>query len=78
MKKLMVLLCCMSSILIFTACGKSENSGEVSKYFDIVRIASSGENAIYCDRNTKVLYYKLYGGFTPIYNADGTLKLYEE
>lgn len=34
---------------------------------------------VYYDKNTKVMYYAAcYYGITPIYNADGTLKLYED
>ena len=33
---------------------------------------------IICDKNTKVMYLVTSNGVTPIYNADGTLKLYVE
>ena len=33
----------------------------------------------YYDTDTKVIYVRsYYGGMTPLYNPDGTLKLYEE
>ena len=38
-------------------------------------------SAILVDKNTKVMYYwnmSSAGGFTPIYNEDGSLELYEE
>lgn len=41
-----------------------------------------GGSVLFYDKSTKVMYLFVkhgYGaGFTPLYNADGTLKLYEE
>ena len=52
----------------------------VSEYCDLVKIESGVSETIYYDRNTKVMYCLIneYSGITPIYNADGTLKLYKE
>lgn len=58
----------------------------VSTYCDMVLIADerfSGNGAVYYDKNTKVMYYVLRAGesrngITPIYNADGSLKLYDD
>ena len=55
-----------------------------NKYIDLVTIYENlnyGTKVCY-DRNTKVMYFiknSVYQfGITPIYNADGSLKLYEE
>lgn len=62
-------------------------SAEASEYLDLVKIEDentprkhNGAN-IYYDRNTKVMYFgdysnSNYGWMCPIYNADGSLKLY--
>lgn len=54
----------------------------VSEYCDLVKIESGVSETIYYDRNTTVMYCLIkqsdeYSGMTPIYNADGTLKLYK-
>lgn len=65
-------------------------SAEASDYLDLVKIEGRYENTpiihdsanIYYDRNTKVMYFGYYsnshyGWMCPIYNADGSLKLYD-
>ena len=55
-----------------------------NKYIDLVTIYQSDNAGTYVcyDRNTKVMYFIKSSGYkfgiTPIYNADGSLKLYEE
>ena len=81
MKKLITLLCCISSILMFTGCSNSSEdykNGDGSKYFDLMVIETDVNKVIICDKNTKVMYLVTSNGVTPIYNADGTLKLYVE
>lgn len=82
---LAVIMMCMS----LTACGggkdiETTESDIGNKYFDLVYIYEDkimGTRVGY-DRNTGVMYftYTTYYkfGITPIYNADGSLKLYEE
>lgn len=55
-----------------------------NKYIDLVTIYQNdfaGTSVCY-DRNTKVMYFIKDSGYrfgiTPIYNTDGSLKLYEE
>lgn len=52
----------------------------ISEYCDLVKIESGVSETIYYDKNTKVMYCLIneYSSITPIYNADGMLKLYEE
>ena len=55
-----------------------------NKYFDLVKIYDSGgiggEEVVY-DKNTNVMYFIMcsghWFGITPIYNSDGSVKLYE-
>ena len=66
---------------------KPEPSNYANKYIDLVNIYEDTDNIggmivrVAYDRETKVLYLITSGnndsGITPIYNADGTLKLYE-
>lgn len=55
-----------------------------NKYIDLVTIYQSDNAGTYVcyDRNTTVMYFIKSSGYkfgiTPIYNADGSLKLYEK
>ena len=88
-KKLLYLI----SILIISAsfitgCSftKTVNAEEVIKspnteYCDFEIVDSNYYVLILRDKNTNVLYFwsmSYSGGITPIYNEDGSLKLYEE
>lgn len=59
-------------------------SSAANKYIDLVVIYEnlSQQTEVMYDKNTGVMYFhrdSRYDNFmTPIYNADGTLKLYEE
>ncbi len=61
-----------------------EQSSVANKYIDLVVIYEnlSQQTEVMYDKNTGVMYFHRdarYDSFiTPIYNADGTLKLYEE
>ena len=61
-----------------------EPTSAANKYIDLVVIYEnlSQQTEVMYDKNTGVMYFhrdSRYDSFmTPIYNADGTLKLYEE
>lgn len=60
-----------------------KNSDIGNKYIDLVTIYKGDENTeVLYDRNTKVMYFLKRSGYqfgiTPIYNSDGTVKLYDE
>ncbi|MBQ2396255.1 MAG: hypothetical protein II304_04320 [Bacteroidales bacterium] len=77
----------MSIILVFSISGCSNvmNPNDVldspnSRLVDFEIIDDNFYGFILVDKNTNVMYYWVgadVGGITPIYNADGTLKLYE-
>lgn len=54
----------------------------IESYFDLEVICEKGARQICYDKNTNVLYYKFHGvdfyDITPIFNSDGTPKLYKE
>lgn len=61
-----------------------ENSNLGNKYIDLVAVCKDNEHntEVLYDRNTKVMYFVKHTGsefgITPIYNSDGTVKLYNE
>lgn len=65
---------CTSVVNIDTTI-KSPNS----KLCDFEVVETNYYGAILVDKNTNVLYYWIHKyGMTPIYNSDGTVKLYGE
>lgn len=63
----------------------------ITKYFNLVTVCEedlyslgmvAGSEKIVYDKNTNVMYYiydySYQWGITPIYNSDGTVKLYEK
>ena len=54
-----------------------------NEYIHLITVCDRDDgNVVAYDEDTKVLYLCVYGystmGITPIYNSDGSLKLYEE
>ena len=90
-KNLAILLGCATLIiLLLTACGTTtiqytQNTNNVWNQFVLVEKQKSiidwGTLYIVYDKDTKVMYYmwdgSYTGGFTPIYNADGSVKVYD-
>lgn len=71
----------VNELLSYLICAKNVDK-ENNEYFDLVVIyEDSSSTKIAYDKNTGVMYYiksNFYAyGITPIYNADGSLKLYE-
>lgn len=72
--------------LVVTGCNNVVNMDEVLEspdktVCDFEVVDSNFYGAVLVDKNTNVMYYWITstsGGITPIYNEDGTLKLYEE
>lgn len=51
---------------------------QIQKLCDFEVIETNFYGAILVDKNTNVLYYWIQGdSMTPIYNSDGTVKLYD-
>lgn len=82
MKRIMAIL--ISCILVLSLVGCSESGGRYDvgssyrKYFTVIDSTPYGVT-IYAN-DTRVIYYSFYndlgGGITPLYNADGTLQIY--
>lgn len=85
-KKILFISLILSIMFCISGCTNVINVNEVlktpnTKMIDFEVVDKNFYSAILVDKNTKVIYYwnmSNTGGFTPIYNADGTLKLYEE
>lgn len=82
-KKILSLMIALSMVLCITGCDhledKSEDMGNNSPFFTIYK---GVDVYIYVDKETNVQYVMVNNGrggvgFQPLYNADGTLKLYQ-
>lgn len=87
-KKILAVILGLTLGFGLTGCGKDDIEPEANKlenkYIDLVTIYrddSLGTEVLY-DKNTKVMYFVKWNnyqfGITPIYNSDGTVKLYDE
>ena len=86
MKKLLGLILASTLLLSLASCDSQQNA-KVDKPDEdtkiLVFICRHDKIRYYYDKDTKVMYviytdYREGGGMTPLYNPDGTLKLYEE
>ncbi len=85
-KKLLVLILVSILLLPLASCSfqhnaKVDNPSEDTKI--LVFVGKQDKMSYYYDKDTKVMYvlyadYSVGVGLTPLYNPDGTLKLYEE
>lgn len=89
MKRLLVLLLTILLLTSLTSCDEHKATVEnPSRQIDTLVFIGSQKNAqndkfyYYYDKDTKVMYVVHEGlyksGITPLYNENGTLKLYEE
>lgn len=91
-KILTVTLICLLSLSCVACGGKtysevvSDNGSEINSfgrgYFTVITEWGNGTYKIVYANDTKVKYFVIStgykGGITPLYNADGTLQIYEE
>ena len=87
-KKILVVALVLTLCFGMTGCTKGDIKPESSvlgnKYIDLVTIYRDNDNdtEVAYDKNTKVMYFLKLSvhqfGITPIYNSDGTVKLYDE
>ena len=84
-----ILAVALALILCFGMAGctrgdvEPESSRLANKYIDLVTIYKDDNHntKVLYDKNTKVMYFVKWSGYqfgiTPIYNSDGTVKLYD-
>ena len=86
-KKIIAIALGLTLCLGMTGCTKGdiepESSCFANKYIDLVTIYKDNncDTEVLYDKNTKVMYFVKRNGYqfgiTPIYNSDGTVKLYD-
>lgn len=86
-KKILAVALGLTLCFGMTGCTKGdiepESSCFANKYIDLVTIYEDDNhgNEVLYDKNTKVMYFAKWTtcqfGITPIYNSDGTVKLYD-
>lgn len=82
MKKLLLLIIVVLLVVTMCCCTRKTKDMKTSKDSQLVMIETLYNGYatcyVYYDRHTKVMYFSQYeGGITPLYNADGTLRLWE-
>lgn len=85
-KKIVCLVLVIVMLVSLTSCTNVVNTEAIiespnTNLINFEIIDSNFYETILVDKNTKVMYCWIMsscGGITPIYNADGSLKLYEE
>ena len=78
MKKLLVVLACI--VVLLVGCGTGYTNEEETFY---TVVYSNNSYLVVYDNYTKVMYHMNIGSYnrgniTPLYNADGTLRVWEE
>lgn len=74
-KRVLAIILCATITLGVAGCGSNNCCNSVEEH--IIEIGRGTEYKIFYDKDTKVMYYRAYrGGVTPLYNADGTLRVY--
>ena len=86
-KKILAVVLGLTLCFGMTGCTKGdiepESSRFANKYIDLVAIYRDDncDTEVLYDKNTKVMYFVKRSGYqfgiTPIYNSDGTVKLYD-
>ena len=86
-KKILAVALGLTLCFGMTGCTKGdiepESSRLANKYIDLVTIYKDDNHntKVLYDKNTKVMYFVIWSGYqfgiTPIYNSDGTVKLYD-
>lgn len=86
-KKILAVVLGLTLCLGMTGCTRGdiepESSRLANKYIDLVTIYKDDNHStkVLYDKNTKVMYFVIWSGYqfgiTPIYNSDGTVKLYD-
>lgn len=86
MKKIALIIITLAAVLAMAGCElpveAKDNAPKVEDYVNMLVVCSNISEKLVYDNNTGVMYYQYsYSrsncGMTPIYNADGTLKIYE-
>ena len=82
MKKSLLALLIISMVFIFTGCGKISEQELAARQADDTRytmlVSYEGSRTILVDKDTGVMYLEGAHYITPLYNDDGTLRVWEK
>ena len=80
MKKLTKILICIFAVVLFIGCTPVTTSADNSNIcaIDTYSISPGYSYETFHDKDTGVCYIVIGEGVTPLYNADGSLKIYKE
>lgn len=81
-KVCLIIAIIMLSVTLSACTGPVEEDTAVSDYIDLIMICSELDGVVFYDSHTGVMYYQYRlsrssCGLTPIFNTDGTPKIYE-
>jgi hypothetical protein len=76
MKKVVSILILLS-ILFLAGCVKTDVVSRTEEWSRFVQVESNGSRWVIYDKYTKVMYVEKAHCITPLYNADGSLLLWE-
>ena len=88
MKRVFIFVLLIALIVGLSGCSSKDNSADdiearkicnFKKVYEDVDVGINRKDDIYVDTTTGVLYFRTWDidGFTPLYNADGTLKIWD-
>lgn len=76
LKKSIIFVLLICAVACFTGCGSNEKENDSDRF---VRLETHMNYAVFYDKYTKVMYTRAtYSPIVPLYNADGSLLLYDE
>ena len=76
LKKSIIFILLICAVACFTGCGNSGKGNDSDRF---VRLESHMCYEVFYDKYTKVMYTRAsYAPIVPLYNADGSLLLYDE
>lgn len=75
MKKVAAILILLTILL--AGCVKTDRVSSTEEFSRFVLVESNGARWVLYDKYTKVMYLEKSDYFTPLYNADGSLLLWE-
>lgn len=83
-KTIKILLCILVFVMLigctvtYTDTNKNNNSNNDIGVIETHKICPDYSYEVFYDKDTKVCYIAIADGVTPLYNADGSLKTYDE
>lgn len=75
MKKVAMIMILL--LILLTGCVKTENEPITNEFSRFVKVESNGYRWVIYDKYTKVMYVEKAHYITPLYNADGSLLLWD-